>query len=302
MTQVEQSTVRKNPTTDAGEVLSADRIRSASPSFETVNLRGMPIHAVTMKQTVDFLINSSLEKIGGWVVTPNLDILRRYSKSHSFRNLIASSTLSVPDGMPLLWASRVKGAPLPERVNGTDLMVHVCEAAAKSGQSVFFLGGNPGSAEHAAAELKGRYPGLEVAGCHCPDFGFEKDVENIVEIGEILAASGADIVFVGLGSPKQDVLINMLRLKLPHVWWLGVGISFSFVAGELPRAPEWAKKSGLEWLYRLVAEPKRLAKRYLLQGIPFFAVTLLVSGFQRLRNGKSPKDNLAETIAEPNAT
>ena len=107
------------------------------------------------------------------------------------------------------------------------------------------LGGNPGSAEKAAAELKGNFPDLEIAGCHCPDFGFENDVETISEIAEFLAAAKPDIVFVGLGSPKQDVLINMLRLQMPHVWWLGVGISFSFVAGEIIRAPEWAKRTGL---------------------------------------------------------
>jgi len=163
--------------------------------------------------------------------------------------------------MPLVWASRIKGQPLTERVNGTDLMVDLCEAASEAGQS----------------ELK-------IAGCHCPDFGFETEIKNITEIASIIAEANPAFVFVGLGSPKQDVLINMLRLKLPNVWWLGVGVSFSFVGGEIPRAPEWAKKSGFEWLYRLCSEPKRLFKRYLVQGVPFLAMTLLVSGFERLWN------------------
>ena len=264
----------------------ADSSQLAVP-FTTIHLRGMPIHSVTKMQTVEHLIKCSLQNVGGWVVTPNLDILRRYAKSISFRNLMASSTLNVPDGMPLVWASRVKGLPLPERVNGTDLMVDLCKAAAESGQSVFFLGGNPGSAEMAAAVLKEDFPDLKVAGCHCPDFGFETEIENIAEIAEIIATANPDFVFVGLGSPKQDVLISMLRLKMPNVWWLGVGISFSFIGGELSRAPRWAKKSGFEWLYRLVSEPKRLCKRYLVQGVPFFAVTLLVSGFERLGRRKS---------------
>lgn len=278
--------IDENVTMANKEMFPVDEVRSSITSFETVHLRGMPIHAVTKEQTVTHLINCSIQNIGGWVVTPNLDILRRYTRSGSFRNLIATSTLNVADGMPLVWASRVKGQPVPERVNGTDLMIDVCEAAAAAGKSVFFLGGNLGSAEKTADELKRDFPGLDVAGCHCPDFGFEKEVDNISEIAEYLAAANPDIVFVGLGSPKQDVLINMLRLKMPHVWWLGVGVSFSFVAGELIRAPEWAKKSGLEWFYRLVAEPKRLAKRYLVQGIPFFAWTLLVSTFDRLRGRK----------------
>ena len=252
--------------------------------FATVQLRGMPIHAVSKKQTTKHLVNCARQKIGGWVVTPNLDILRRHTKSKSFRNLVATSSLNVPDGMPLVWASRIKGQPLTERVNGTDLMIDLCEAASQAGQSVFFLGGNPGSAEKAASELTASFPELKIAGCHCPDFGFEHEINNITEIASIIAEADPAFVFVGLGSPKQDVLISMLRLKLPNVWWLGVGVSFSFVGGEIPRAPEWAKKSGFEWVYRLCSEPKRLFKRYLVQGVPFFAMTLLVSGFERLWN------------------
>ena len=273
--------------------------------FDTVKLRGMPIHAITRKQTAAHVINCSRQNIGGWVVTPNLDILRRFTKSSSFRNLIATSSLNVADGMPLVWASRVKGQPLTERVNGTDLMIDVCEGAAEAGQSVFFLGGNPGSAEKAADILETDFPGLKVAGCHCPQFGFETDIETISEIAKIISDANPNFVFVGLGSPKQDVLINMLRLQLPNVWWLGVGISFSFIGGEISRAPEWAKNSGLEWAFRLVSEPRRLFKRYLIQGVPFFAGTLLVSSFERLWS-RDPKpsqleENVAE-IADPKAT
>lgn len=260
----------------------------------------MPIHNVTKAQTVNQIISNANRGIGGWVVTPNLDILRRYKNSVSFRNLVATSTLNVADGMPLIWASQVKGQPLPERVNGTDLMVDVCKAAAKSGNSIFLLGGNPGSAEKTAENLKNDFPGLKVAGCLCPEFGFESELTNIQEIAEHLTVSSPDIVFVGLGSPKQDVLINMLRLQFPHIWWLGVGISFSFLCDELIRAPEWAKRFGLEWLYRLFAEPKRLAKRYLVEGIPFFVTTLIISAWERLFGaGKKPQQvQNFETVAE----
>ena len=299
-----ETEINKNLAMPNEVVVSQNEGPMAVP-FEVIQLRGMPIHVVTKKQTVRHLINCSLQDIGGWIVTPNLDILRRYTKSGSFRNLVATSTLNVADGMPLVWASRVKGQPVPERVNGTDLMVDVCEAAATAGRSVFFLGGNPDSAEKAAAALREDFPGLDVAGCNCPDFGFEKNVETISEIAEILMAAKPDIVFVGLGSPKQDVLINMLRMQMPNIWWLGVGVSFSFVAGEIERAPDWAKKSGLEWLYRLFAEPKRLAKRYLVQGIPFFIATLLISAYERLWNRKTQKNvpgQNASEIVEPKAT
>ena len=258
--------------------------------FPTAILRGMKIHVVSRSQTVQYLMGRSADKIGGWVVTPNLAILRRYRRSTAFRNLVATSTLNVADGMPLVWASRVKGRPLPGRVNGTDLMIDVCEAASMAGKSVFFLGGNKGSAEKTIEALQKRHPELKVAGCHCPEFGFENSIKNVEEIAEPLAAADPDFVFVGLGSPKQDVLINMLRLKLPRAWWLGVGVSFSFIAGELPRAPEWAKKSGFEWLYRLCAEPRRLFKRYLVTGVPFLITTLAVSAYERFFPSESDQE------------
>ena len=259
----------------------------SSVPFPTSRLRGMKIHMVSLKQAVDYLMQCAAENTGGWVVTPNLDILRRYTRSVSFRNLVATSTLNVADGMPLIWASQIKGQPLPGRVNGTDLMIDVCRAAASTGKSVFFLGGNVGSAQKTAQSLQRDFPELKIAGCHCPEFGFENSIENVDEIANILTDAGPDFVFVGLGSPKQDVLINMLRLKLPTTWWLGVGVSFSFVAGELPRAPDWAKKSGFEWLYRLCSEPRRLFKRYLVTGVPFLATTFVVSAVERFFPGKS---------------
>lgn len=250
--------------------------------FKSATLRGMKIHMVSRLETVEYLMDCASDQIGGWVVTPNLDILRRYTRSISFRNLMATSTLNVADGMPLVWASRVNGQPLPERVNGTDLMIDICEAASATEKSVFFLGGNSGSAEKTAEAMKKDFPGLKIAGFYCPKFGFENSIEYVEKIAKILTAADPDFVFVGLGSPKQDVLINMLRLKLPKVWWLGVGVSFSFIAGELPRAPEWAKKSGFEWLYRLCAEPQRLFKRYLVTGVPFLISTLAISAFKRV--------------------
>ena len=251
-------------------------------SIKTVLIRGMPIHSVSLSQTVGYIHNACRIGKGGWVVTPNLDILRRYKRSPTFRNLVAASSLNVADGMPLVWASRIAGQPLPGRVNGTDLMVELCKAASKHGHSVYFLGGDHGTAEKTAATMEERFPGLNVAGCLCPEFGFESSIDAMREIENQIASAKPKIVFVGLGSPKQDVLISMLRLKFPDIWWLGVGISFSFIAGDLVRAPEWAKSGGFEWLYRLIVEPKRLFKRYLVNGIPFLATTVTSSMYQRL--------------------
>ena len=254
---------------------------ASTDHIEVVTIRGMPIHSISLRDTVEHIVDSCSAEMGGWVVTPNLDILRRFKRSPSFRNLVATSTLNVADGMPLVWASQIKGQPVPGRVNGTDLMVELCKASSASGLSVFFLGGNAGTADKTACEMKKRFARLEVAGTLCPDFGFESNMEALDSIANEIATSRPNIVFVGLGSPKQDVLINMLRLKFPNIWWLGVGVSFSFVAGELARAPDWAK-NGLEWVFRLLVEPKRLAKRYLVDGIPFFATTVVACFWQRI--------------------
>ena len=250
-------------------------------SVGNVLIRGMPIHFITLAETVKHVLDACRAGKGGWVVTPNLDILRRFKRSATFRNLVASSSLNVADGMPLVWASRIAGQPIPGRVNGTDLMVELCKAVSEFDHSVYFLGGNQGTADKTADAMKQQFPGLRVAGCLCPEFGFESNIDAVKEIENQIVAAKPKIVFVGLGSPKQDVLINMLRLKFPDIWWLGVGVSFSFIAGDLARAPEWAKNNGCEWVYRLMVEPKRLFKRYLVDGIPFFATTIVACAYQR---------------------
>jgi N-acetylglucosaminyldiphosphoundecaprenol N-acetyl-beta-D-mannosaminyltransferase len=184
---------------------------------------------------------------------------------------MAEADLSVADGMPLIWASRMQGTPLPERVAGSSLISTLTEAAGRRGFSIFLLGGNPGVADKAADRLRARVPGLLIAGTCCPIIGADVDREPLVGLTRQLLDAKPDIVFVGLGSPKQELLIRRLKSSLPRTWWLGVGISFSFLVGEVQRAPHWMQRSGLEWAHRLSQEPRRLAKRYLVQGLPFVA-------------------------------
>ncbi|MCC6660734.1 MAG: WecB/TagA/CpsF family glycosyltransferase [Phycisphaerales bacterium] len=224
---------------------------------------------------------------GGWVVTPNLEILRRLTTEPALATLVAPADLRLADGMPLIWASRLQRTPLPARVAGSDLIWSLTGRAARDGRSVFLLGGNPGAAEHAAAEFARRFPGLRVAGHHCPPMGFEKDPGQLAALEALLLAACPDIVYVGLGSPKQEHLITRLRPLLPAAWFLGIGISFSFVTGEVRRAPRWMQACGLEWAHRLVQEPRRLAKRYLVHGLPFAARLLLVSAWRGFR-GRAP--------------
>jgi N-acetylglucosaminyldiphosphoundecaprenol N-acetyl-beta-D-mannosaminyltransferase len=246
-----------------------------------VRLLGVPISCVDARQACEYIIQRSLAGIGGWVVTPNLDILRRFVRHADFRELCADADLRLADGMPLVWASRLQGTPLPERVAGSDLIWRLAERAAEAGRSVFLLGGNPGAAANAADVLRERSPSLRIAGVCCPPMGFENDRSYIQSLDRMIVDASPDIVFVGLGSPKQELLIRRLRTVQPRAWYLGVGVSFSFTAGEISRAPVWMRRSGLEWCHRLAKEPGRLWKRYLVQGVPFGIRLLLSSAGSR---------------------
>lgn len=244
------------------------------------------LHAVTEAQTVAIIIDQLKSRCGGWVVTHNLDHLRRIHKDLYFRELCSSADLVVADGMPLIWASKLAGEPLPGRVAGSNLIFSLSAAAAREGFSIYLLGGNPGSADAAARRLSSLYPELRVAGTACPNPGFEHDESAWSALKNALTRAQPDIVFVGLGSPKQEQFISRMRPQLPRAWWLGVGISFSFVCGEVRRAPQWVQSLGFEWLHRLMQEPERLGRRYVCQGLPFAFLLLLHSLRRRFRSSR----------------
>lgn len=259
------------------------------PDFNTVNIHGMDFINATEAEVIDLLIEEAKAERGGWVVTANLDILRRYRRDNSFRTLVDRCSFVTADGMPIIWASKLQGTPLPERVAGSTMTANLCAACEKHDQKLFFLGGNEGAAAGAAHELRKKHPQIQIVGTHCPPFGFEDDAEEMNTIRQKIIETKPDFILVGLGSPKQDKLIDLLRSEFSHpnsvlakawpgarqCWWLGVGISFSFLMGEVERAPGWMQKFGLEWVHRLLQEPGRLAKRYLVDGIPF-ALALLI--------------------------
>ena len=235
----------------------------------TVDLRGVRVHAVSETDAIAHMMGELDAGRGGMVVTPNLDHLHRCLHDIAFAAMVSEADLVLADGMPLVWAARLQGTPLPQRVAGSNLITTLSGAAASSARSVFLLGGALGTAEGAARVLTQKFPALSVAGTLCPPVGFENDPAKMAEIIETLSTARPDIVFVALGSPKQERLIVKLRPLLPQAWWLGVGISFSFLCGDVRRAPLWMQRCGLEWLHRLLQEPRRLFRRYVVVGIPF---------------------------------
>ncbi len=204
--------------------------------------------------------------------------------------MFEEADLILADGMPLVWASRLQKTPLPGRVPGSALVSSLSAEAASVGASIFLLGGTPGAASRAAASLQGSIPSLTVAGAVCPPVGFERDSGEMAKIASALCAARPSIVYVGLGFPKQERLIASIRGLLPEAWFIGVGVTFSFLSGEIPRAPAGLQRLGLEWLHRLTREP-RLFRRYVVRGIPF-GVTVIGRAFVAGRLSRRPGSSL----------
>jgi N-acetylglucosaminyldiphosphoundecaprenol N-acetyl-beta-D-mannosaminyltransferase len=253
---------------------------TGSGALRTVTLLGVPLHDITSAEVLEEMARALASGRGGWILTPNLAILQRLVRDEGYREVCEGATIRVADGMPLVWASKLQRTPLRERVAGSDMIWRVSERAAREGWRVFFLGGNPGAAEAAAARLAEIYPGLKIAGTQCPRMGFERDAASMEGLRAQIRAGAPDVCFVALSGEKQDRLIRELMKESPRTWFLGIGISFSFVSGEVRRAPQWLQRCGLEWAHRLSQEPRRLAKRYLVDGIPFAGRLLLTSAWE----------------------
>jgi N-acetylglucosaminyldiphosphoundecaprenol N-acetyl-beta-D-mannosaminyltransferase len=268
------------------------------PPLPVIHLHGVQLNAIDESRAINYILDELEAGFGGFVITPNLDHLRRYIGDMSFGAMVAEADLVLADGMPLVWAARLQGTPLPARVAGSDLIWSLSQAAAARGRTIFMLGGAPGTADAAARALTEKIPGLNVAGTYCPPMRFEDDDAEIARIVERLQAHKPDIVYVALGSPKQEFLIDRIRRTLPQTWWLGVGISFSFVSGDVRRAPRWMQQTGLEWMHRLFQEPRRLFKRYVMLGLPFAASLLggaLVKGMSSRFRGQKQQVALRRT-------
>lgn len=217
------------------------------------------------------------------IVPTNVDSVMKLRRDAAFREVYRGASLVVADGVPLLWAAAWCGQTLKGRVNGTDLFERLAAHAATRAHSMFLLGGNGDAAARAAAELVARHPGLRIAGVYAPPFGFERDPRHNEMITEMIRTSGADILVVGLGAPKQEKWIAAHGRATGAAVALCVGFSFSFVGGLAPRAPRWMQTRGLEWLWRLGHEPRRLWRRYLVDDLPFFALIARQIFDQRVR-------------------
>jgi N-acetylglucosaminyldiphosphoundecaprenol N-acetyl-beta-D-mannosaminyltransferase len=253
---------------------------AGSPTDRRLHVLGIPIDAATF--------DSLLEAIAGWIAagdrphqicTVSPEFVMIAQDDPDFMQVLRAADLCVADGVGLLFAARYLGHPLPERVTGSDGVPLIAERAARDGWKLFLLGAEPGVAEQAAARLVERYPGLQVMGTYAG----RPSPDEEEEIAERVNASGADILLVAYGAPRQDLWIarNRARLKV-HVA-IGVGGTFDFIAGVVPRAPRWMRRVALEWLYRLYKQPSRWRR---MLRLPRFVWAVLRHREQALNEGR----------------
>jgi len=238
----------------------------------------------------------ALSRIGQWlaagehryVCLTNVHAVMEAHRDERLRRVHEGAGLAVPDGMPLVWVGRLKGHRTVRRVYGPDLTLQLCEEAARSGYRCFFYGGAPGVAAQLGETFARRFPGLRVVGAEAPPFRpltAEEDDEAVRRIN----AATPDLVFVGLGCPKQELWMAAHRERLHAPVLLGVGAAFDFHTGRVRQAPRWIMRSGLEWLFRLSQEPRRLWRRYLVYDARFACHLALELG--GLRRYPAPADD-----------
>ena len=241
---------------------------------ERIRVGKLPIDVVDFEGALDVIDQLVREREGGTVYTPNVDHIVMAERHERFQTAYNAASLSLVDGTPVLWASRLLRTPLPEKVSGSDLVMPLMERAAERGYRVYFLGGNPGVAELAREKLEQALPKIQIVGIDASRIDVSGDLKETDEIVERIRAARPDIVLVALGAPKQEIWSQARRDLLRPAVLIGVGASLDFVAGIQKRAPNWMSSAGVEWLYRLAQEPRRLAARYLLRD-PEFCLILL---------------------------
>ncbi|ANS73296.1 acetyl-mannosamine transferase [Paenibacillus yonginensis] len=239
-----------------------------------VNLFDVNFNNYDFADLLDYIDDSIQNRKHSYILTCNVDHLIKLRKDSEFRNVYSKAGAIVADGMPIIWASRLLGSPLKQKVSGSDLFHRLGSDFEKRKYRLFFLGSASGVPEMASRNLKRQFPGINVVGCYSPSYGFEKNPEENEYIVRMLIETRPDIVFVGVGAPKQEKWIYRNYLEYQAPVSIGVGATFDFLSGSVKRAPNFMQKAGFEWFWRLAQEPRRLWKRYLIDDSQFVALLM----------------------------
>jgi N-acetylglucosaminyldiphosphoundecaprenol N-acetyl-beta-D-mannosaminyltransferase len=259
------------------------RITRAPATPESIDVLGVPVSAVDYDGVMDWMDGTVAARGRGYICVAATHTVMVAQEDAAAMQAVRGASLVVPDGQPLVWALRALGRPLSDRVYGPDLMLKHCERAAANGTRIFLYGGrNQGALVQLTLNLRRQYPGLRVVGGCSPPFR-DLDDDELDAIAQEINRTGADVVWVGIGVPKQEKWMAAMRDRLDAPVLVGVGAAFDFHAGLVPQAPSWMQSAGLEWAFRLAQEPRRLWRRYLRYNPRF------VAGFARqlLRSRRS---------------
>lgn len=264
------------------------RSKIVMPQVVNISILGMKVSQTDYQHASDLILSWARQKASKYVCVATVNNVMESYDSERFQNVMNGADLVTPDGMPVVWALRALGSKRATRVYGPDLTPIVLEKAARSGIPVGFYGGAPEVLTQLVERVRQQHPGLQVAYAFSPPFRPLSAAED-QQIVEAINASGAAILFIGLNTPKQDNWMASHRDRVQAVM-VGVGAAFDFLAGSKPQAPRWMMPLGLEWLFRLVTEPRRLWKRYLKHNprfVLFFAMQLLGLKRYKLEPGQA---------------
>lgn len=258
---------------------------SNGSATKPIRLFGMDVAPLHEHEAVERVLRWIKYPDGGvhYVVTPNVQHAVMFQNNAPLRSAYEGASLVLVDGAPLLWASRLLGLDVPVRVAGSDLIPAILGSAQRLDRALrlFLLGAAPGVAERAATVAESTFPGVQVVGTSSPPVGFEHDERKNREILERIEQVGADLLVVGLGAPKQEIWVHSHRANLRVPVAVCAGATIDFLAGHRARAPRWMRWAGMEWMHRILTEPRRLAPRYAADALRF--PTLLARELRKQR-------------------
>jgi N-acetylglucosaminyldiphosphoundecaprenol N-acetyl-beta-D-mannosaminyltransferase len=243
--------------------LTTPPVAEAPAAPVTADVLGVALALTDYERTLDWIDDIVAAGEHGYVCVANTHTVMATHEDDELRDALLAADFAVPDGQPLVWALNALGNDLDARVYGPELMDRACERGARTGRRMYFYGGrDQGALVQLTRNLRLRHPGLEVVGGYAPPFRALTAEEEAHVVADV-ARSGAEVVWVGIGVPKQEKWMARMSERLPGCVLVGVGAAFDFHAGLIPQAPEWMQRRGLEWLFRLAHEPRRLWRRYL---------------------------------------
>jgi N-acetylglucosaminyldiphosphoundecaprenol N-acetyl-beta-D-mannosaminyltransferase len=278
---------------------AAQRLSSSAPSSETsfkrISLGNFGIDTYSEIALADHVLDHAFNGTKTrQIVTANAQFYVLAENDERFRRCLEHAEYVCADGAPIVWACNRFAGSLVPRIAGVDFIQTLCERGMRDGLRVFFLGGRPGTAALAAASLQAKYPGMQIAGVSCPDWGFEKQAKTLDPVLAQIATAKPHLLLVGLGAPKQEFFIDEHIRSLHVPIAIGIGGSFEILSGSVQRAPGWIQSRGFEWAFRLMQEPRRLWKRYLL-GNAAFVWDLMKWRLRVLRSTSAIREPLKES-------